>query len=173
MTTLSTDQKDTLIATTQHWIAQANALHQLKLKSLPVRFDLTGRAWGVYMRHKNQRWFRFNPEICALAWEESLKETIPHEVAHYVVDSLNLKPTPKPHGKEWRTVMRSFGFTRASVTHQLDLSTLKIKRQRRHNYHCPCQQHQLSTTRHNRILKGTMKYRCVQCGHVLQSTAQP
>ena len=44
--------------------------------------------------------------LISAPFEDHFHETVPHEVAHYIVDQL-FKPGPalKPHGVEWKKVM--------------------------------------------------------------------
>lgn len=136
-------------------------------RQIPVRFDLTGKSAGMYCSQGNNCLIRYNAYIFARYFEDSIKTTVPHEVAHYIVDRIHGLRRVQAHGKEWRGVMQVFGAD-ARCTHDYDLSGMPVKRQRRHHYRCACQDHQLSTTLHNRIQRArTNPYYCRHCGESL------
>ncbi|MFK8069145.1 MAG: SprT-like domain-containing protein [Gammaproteobacteria bacterium] len=139
-----------------------------KIPQIEIKFDLSGRTAGMYCSHKRQRWIRYNPYIFAKYFEENFKTTIPHEVAHYLVDHI-YRLRRAPHGKEWRSMMHLLG-CEPETTHKFDLEGVPVKRQQRHLYRCSCQEHQLSSTRHNRAqIRGQKKrdYFCRNCREVL------
>ena len=70
------------------------------------------------------------------------------------------------NGAEWRAVMEAFGVA-PRRTSDFDLSDLPIRRERRFGYRCGCAEHQLSATRHNRVVRGQSRYRCRSCGQQL------
>ncbi|MGD8581085.1 MAG: SprT-like domain-containing protein, partial [Gammaproteobacteria bacterium] len=96
--------------------------------------------------------------------------TVPHEVAHYVVDVLYGVMNVRPHGAEWQKVMFSLG-AEPSVTGNYDLSGIPVRRQRRHTYQCACTIHQISAVRHNKIRLGKARYFCRYCMAPILSAA--
>ena len=98
--------------------------------------------------------------------EAFLAETVPHEVAHVVCRVLY--PKARPHGPEWRSLMRYFGIEQPSRCHDFASAQSPGRQQRRWHYRCNCRKHQLSTTRHYRILRGSSRYHCRHCGSELQ-----
>lgn len=138
---------------------------------IPVLFDLRGRSAGMYQVKNGQRMIRYNPVIFSRYFEDNLVQTVPHEVAHYVADMLHGFRNIRPHGREWKEIMRFFGAdTRA--TGQYDLQGLPLRRQRRFRYQCSCQQHDLTTRRHNRVNRRQAQYYCRRCGERLKFTGQ-
>ena len=115
---------------------------------------------------RQQREIRYNPYIFSKYFDDNFATTIPHEVAHYVTDIIYGLKNIKPHGREWKEVMDAFG-ANASVTADYDLAGLPLKRQAVFTYQCDCREHQLSTTRHNKITKRRYKYTCNYCKQVL------
>lgn len=130
---------------------------------IPVLFDLSGRSAGMFRVHGRQRAIRYNPWIFAKYYRENLESTVPHEVAHYIVHEMFPQRGIKPHGPEWRELMGHFEAD-PGVTFDLDLSGVPQRRQRSHPYRCGCRVHLLSTTRHNRVQRGTGEYQCTRCG---------
>lgn len=164
------DQQKQLIETRIHDVREAIESHfDLSLPQLDVQFNIRGTAWGYYRRKEGICSVHFNAALCAEHFEETLSDVIPHELAHFAVDQM-YRTRRKPHGVEWRRIMKTLGIENPSVRHHKDVSHLAVKRQRRHAYECSCQQHWLSTTRHNRIIKGVQKYVCKRCGTALIET---
>ncbi|HEC19439.1 MAG TPA: metallopeptidase (SprT family) [Gammaproteobacteria bacterium] len=136
-------------------------------KPIECRFDLRGRSSGMYVIKNRQRYLRFNPFIFAKYFEDSLATTVPHEVAHYVADILFGFRHIRPHGEEWRDIMRLLG-AEPRVTGNYDLTGLPVRQQRRFDYRCACMTHSLTTVRHNRIRRGQSEYVCRKCGEHLR-----
>ena len=151
-----------VIAATERFISDAQGIYDRSFGSVPVLFDLSGRAAGMFKVVGRRRWIRYNPWIFAKYYEENLRDTVPHEVAHYIVHELYGSRAVKPHGQQWRALMARFDAD-PGVTFDLDLDGIPSRRQRTHPYHCGCRIHQVSTTRHNRAVKGKGRYQCRQC----------
>lgn len=166
MSGLSREQEILLRQRTRYWLDQARLITGCEIPELPVLLNLRGSAAGQY-RGGSQPCIRYNPLLAAQAFEEFIARTVPHEVAHYVVDKSFAKKQPKPHGPEWQSLMRSFGLE-PSVCHNYDLSQVPVRQQRRYQYVCNCREHQLSATRHNRIQRRGTSYLCNQCGAELR-----
>jgi SprT protein len=160
---LTNEQINLIKDTSNRFITLANTRFSLKLQPLPIRFDVYGSAWGYFVRKHDQRWFRYNPMLFARHLDEGLNDTIPHEVAHYVVDHRFPRKRCKPHGAEWRQVMQVFGIENPRATHTTSLEGLVIRRQRRYIYYCGCGETALSATRHNRIIFKGVRYICNRC----------
>jgi len=151
-------------------LEQAGQMFRYSPASVAVTFDLTGSAAGMYRVHGAERVIRYNPYIFAKYFANNLAVTVPHEVAHYVTDRLYGLRNIRPHGAEWKTVMRSLGAD-PCVTASYDLSGVPVRRQRRFSYRCECSTHQLSSCRHNKIQRGQSSYLCRRCGSTLYRTA--
>lgn len=137
----------------------------ITLAAPEIGFDLSGTAAGQYRCLRRGRMerhqLRFNPYLLARHFRKGLDTTVPHEVAHYAVSVLAEQQRPRPHGPEWRRLMRILG-AEPDVTHGFDLDGIPVKRQKRWRYRCTCRDHELSTTRHNRSRRG-MAYLCTFC----------
>lgn len=158
--TLSKQQEQYTIEKTEYFLQQAAMIYHCQFDPVTIKFDLTGRSAGMYVRKENQYMIRYNAYIFAKYFEENLSTTVPHEVAHYITDMMF--KSVYPHGKEWRQIMYSFN-TDPKRTCDYDLEGIQIKTQKRHGYHCKCMTHQLSSTRHNKIQRGKACYFCQQC----------
>lgn len=169
---LSPEQQRCIVAATRSCIARAALLFACELAEIPVTFDLRGRAAGMYRVRGGRRRIRYNPYIFARYFSDNLANTIPHEVAHYVTDVLHGLHRVRPHGPEWRAVMRAFGAAPVA-TCRYDLEGLPVRRQRRFSYRCACSTHTLSTVRHKRIQGGKVRYSCRRCRTTLCYTGQP
>jgi SprT protein len=156
-------QQQRVIAATQRYIEESERLFNRSFARIPVLFDLHGRAAGMFKVVGRRRCIRYNPWIFAKYFEENLRDTVPHEVAHFVVHELYGLRSVKPHGPQWLEVMQLFDAD-PGVTFDLDLAGIPRRRQRTHPYRCECRLHEVSTTRHNRVLKGVGLYHCRVCG---------
>lgn len=155
-------QQREILLETERYLDLAERLFGREFGRIPVLFDLSGSNAGMFRIARGRPVIRYNPWIFARHYSESMANTVPHEVAHYIVHELYDIRAVKPHGHEWRSVMRKFG-ANPEVTFDLDLEGVPRRRQRRHNYRCGCTQHLVSTTRHNRIRSGSARYRCRSC----------
>lgn len=164
---ISKDQQ-TLVLSRSHELIQL-AAYELgkKIREIEIKFDLSGRSAGMYCSHRRKRWIRYNPYIFAKYFDENLENTVPHEVAHYLTDVVTGRKRIAPHGQEWQAMMQLLG-CEPETTHKFDLEGVPVKRQRRHLYRCGCQDHQLSSTRHNRVQRQKKhNYFCRKCGEAL------
>ncbi len=127
-----------------------------------VHFDLIGGTVGMYFNKNNERRYRFNSYLFSKYWHENVRNTIPHEVAHYACDLLFDYRRIRPHGRQWQAIMRFFG-AEPTRTCQFDLAGIPKRSMRRFNYYCKCDTHQLSAVRHNRVGRGQQRYVCRRC----------
>ena len=147
---------------TRLFVELASDLLDYRFPMLPVEFDLRGTTAGMFKVIGRKSWIRYNPWIFAKYYVENLRDTVPHEVAHYIIHELYGDRRVKPHGREWQALMAGFGAD-PGVTFNLDLSGVPQRRQRSHPYRCLCQDHEVSSTRHNRVQKGKASYQCRSC----------
>lgn len=154
---------------TEDYILRAEGIFGRRFDRVPVLFDLKGRTAGMFKIIGKHRMIRYNPWIFAKYYEENLRNTVPHEVAHFIVHEAYPRRGVKPHGQQWQDLMARFGAD-PGVTFDLDLEGVPQRRQRTHRYHCGCQEHVVSTTRHNRAQKRRVSYHCVTCAGSLVYT---
>jgi SprT protein len=169
--TLSREQQQRVVEVTCATIAQAAGLFDRRFAEIPVSFALRGRAAGMYVVRGGQRAIRYNPYIFARYFSDNLVNTVPHEVAHYVTDVLYGLRRVRPHGPEWRAVMRAFG-AEPVATCRYDLDGIPVRRQRRYRYRCGCMTHSVSAVRHRRIQDGSARYHCRHCRTPLSYTGR-
>lgn len=169
---ISDVQRQQVIEQTQSWIKRANQIFDCQLQPIAVRFDLIGRAAGMYRVKSGHSEIRYNPYLLARYFQDSLDVTIPHEVAHYVVDKLHGRRRGiKPHGEEWKTVMRRFGIPNLRASVAYDLDAIPQRRQARFDYRCDCGPVSVGPRRHANMQQGRARYLCRRCGHALQQIA--
>lgn len=167
---LSTEKQNLVIEETHKYIAQVNKQFQLSNTTINVNFNLKGRTAGMYRAGRkflvHSREIRYNPYIFAKYFNDNFQNTIPHEVAHYICERIYGLRNIKPHGKEWKDVMSMLGAD-ASVTANYDLTDIPQNNKTLYTYQCGCKEHQVGTTRHNRINKNHSKYICKLCKQTL------
>jgi SprT protein len=154
-------QRQRVLAETERFVDLAGQIFSRRFDRVPVLFDLSGTSAGMFRVAGGERWIRYNPWIFAKYFRENLEGTVPHEVAHYIVHEVFGRGI-KPHGSEWRALMGRFGAD-PGVTFRLDLSGIPQRRQHTHPYRCACRTHQISSTRHNRVLRHGVRYHCRFC----------
>jgi len=159
---ISEKLQDLVVAETRRCIQRAGHILESGFPMVPVVFALKGRAAGMYRVYKGQPVIRYNPYIFSKYFDDSLTNTVPHEVAHYITDERYGLANVRPHGKEWRAIMRALG-AEPSVTCRYDLTGIPLRRQRRFIYRCACSTHEISAVRHNRSSSGKAHYLCRQC----------
>jgi len=167
---ISEVQKDEVVDVTLGYIEKASQLYSTCFAVIPICFDLRGKSSGIYQRAGNQKKIRFNPWLFAKDFQQSIEETVPHEVAHYITDCLWTKARIKPHGCEWQSVMKALGVL-PKVTGDYDLTGVPVKQYQRFAYHCGCQVHQLTLIRHRRIAVGQARYHCRICQGPLKAVS--
>ena len=173
---LNLKQQAEVIVETERFIALAGKLFNKSFLNIPVLFDLKGRTVGMYKRTAQKSVIRYNAEIFAKYFDDNLQVTVPHEVAHYIVDAQysrgfinRIRRTRngiRPHGVEWQLVMKYFGAD-ASRLANYNLDGIKQRNYRTIPYACSCQIHELGIRRHNKIIKHQARYYCQQCGEGL------
>lgn len=156
------DLRQQVLEKTEWYIASAEEVLERSFDRIPVLFDLRGTTAGMFRANGREREIRYNPWIFAKYWEVNVEGTVPHEVAHYIVHEVYGPGRVKPHGQEWQALMQYFGAD-PEVTFKLDLDDIPQRRQRTHPYRCDCRDHEVSTTRHNRMLRGQGQYLCRYC----------
>ena len=169
-TPLAFAQQNAVITQTHVLIELANKQLNLRLKPIKVFFDIHGSAWGYYVRKRSNRFIRYNPWLFDKYFTEGMTDTVPHEVAHYIVD-MRYRKRCQPHGAEWRDIMQLFGIAQPRATSRHNLDGVPVRRQQRFHYICACQSHEISTTRHRRILRG-QQYLCARCREAIKPVAQ-
>ncbi|MFT5132255.1 MAG: SprT protein [Gammaproteobacteria bacterium] len=171
-------QQEQVIEATVACLERAKDLFERDFVHIPVRFDLKGRAAGMFKVSGKQSVIRYNPYIFAKFFDENLRQTVPHEVAHYVTHEMHsLKrhfalrhSHVRPHGKEWQDVMFKLGAD-PSRTCNFDMTGIPVRVYSYHLYVCDCRQHQLGSRRHNRVFRRQANYHCRLCGSLLRQTA--
>ena len=169
---LSENQKLELLKLTDDCVARARRhFSDCEIDSVRVEFNLRGAAAGQY--HPQDRLIRYNASIAARNFEKFKQRTVPHEVSHHIALSWAKHHgiRIKPHGKEWQAVMQLMGVADSQRCHNYDITGVNMKRQRRVNYRCACDLHEVSMTIHNRIGKG-MIYKCRSCDAPLKQVSR-
>ncbi len=164
---ITLEQQRQVVAETESYIQRASQLAEKPFSLITVRFNLRGSSAGMYRVRGDEREIRYNPYLFAKYFDDSLANTVPHEVAHYIVDCLYGLKRVRPHGREWQQWMLAFG-AEPEVTCRYDMSGVPQRRQQRFEYRCACRCHHLTATRHNKVLRGLGSYQCKMCGQPLE-----
>lgn len=172
---LDSTQQQLVVDKTLSYIKKASNLFDIKETSIDISFDLKGHAAGMYRVRrkilKTQREIRYNAFIFSKYFDDNLKTTVPHEVAHYISDLAYGLKNIRPHGKEWKTIMQAFNAD-DSVTANYDLTGTPQRIKTLYTYQCNCTTHELSAIRHNRINRNQRRYVCKNCNQTLSFTPE-
>ena len=131
-----------------------------------VWLDLRGKCAG--QAHFGRGGLRFNPVLLAENRQAFFVDVIPHEMAHWLVHHLEDGDKVRPHGHEWRSVMRQLYGLEPRVTHRFDTRSASPAPYR---YDCDCRSHYFSRRRHASANAG-QSYYCRQCRQALVYSAR-
>lgn len=109
------------VRTTYQYIDRCNKEFDLHLPYYDVKFDMKGTSGGTACISKNI--IRFNPTLLRRNPETFLKQTVGHEVAHFVAYH---KYKDRGHGEKWYSVMRRLGLEEKRC-HSYDTSLVPNK----------------------------------------------
>lgn len=151
------DKTKQIIARVDACLEMARVHYGLELPRLECRFDLRGRAAGMFCTRGKLRYFRFNKRMLEANINEFINQVAPHEVAHYVT-RMKWGERPASHGPEWKSVMRECYKLTPDRCHEMDTGASAP-----HVYSCPCKiEFRLSTRMHNGIERGRNRF-CKKC----------
>lgn len=142
-------------------LQQANAHLGTHYPEPKMVYQQRGTAAGTAWLESNE--IRLNPVLLMENQQAFVDEVVPHELAHLLVWKHFGRVAP--HGKEWKWMMETVLGVPARRTHKFEVDSV---RKNTFPYRCPCQQHQLTVRRHNRVLRGEAEYRCTHCGQLLK-----
>lgn len=147
-------------------------------KDIEVKYDLnSANALGThrYDFQQSKHIIRLNPALLNELKQPYIDDVLVHEVCHALVkhnygriNSMGKKIMP--HGKEFKYFCRVLNIDTGATTNVASGSkAMKAsgRNTKRHTYSCKCSEHQLSTTRHNKIQRGTASYSCRKCNTTL------
>jgi SprT protein len=146
----------------RNYLGLAERLLARRLTLPMVDFKLRGTTAG--RAYPSQWRLSFNAVLMRENMKHFLRQTVGHEVAHLVVHA-RWGTQVKPHGSEWRDVMRAFELE-ARASHRYDVSRIARPRSP-YVYGCACEEtFRLGHVRHQRMTRG-VSYRCRRCGRAL------
>lgn len=146
--------------------------------SVTVKYELNSvRALGTYQLVRGHiHTINLNAALLNELKEKYINEVFVHEYAHACVEYFHVSNTHgkrvMPHGKEFKAFCRELGCTPSATTGIASNSNVfKSSMEKKGNkflYMCGCQEFFLTTTRHNKIVSGTSKYKCRKCGETVK-----
>lgn len=147
---------------------KASDLYDKEFPLIPIRHDIKGKTAGQFCTRNGGmlKYLRFNP-VLAKENKDTFDSTVVHEVAHYVTRELSKGRYVKPHGPEWKSVMKQLGIRQPKTCHSMNTDNVATRKGKTFNYTCGCTDFKLSSIRHNRSMKG-ITYHCKKCGSNLK-----
>ena len=89
--------QQTVIQRTQEYLDKATGIFGRNFDPIAVVFDLKGKSAGMYRYSGLNREIRYNPWVFSKYLNDNLANTVPHEVAHYVINMI-YGTQVRPHG---------------------------------------------------------------------------
>jgi len=138
-----------------------------------IKFTKRGKVSGcVEYEYESVKAFNFNMVLLRENTESFLETTVPHEIAHFLVHFLHGFSYTRSgrriiHGKNWKNMMRYLGVD-PNRCHSYNTDNCTTRRLKKFTYKCGCRSYELTSIRHNRVMKGTANYRCKHCGQSLE-----
>jgi len=150
---------------TDFWIDLANEIYNKTMQKPKILFNLRGKtAAGAW----DWKWLiKINLVLLKENWQDMIDDTIPHEVAHLVAYKI-YGSFIKPHGTEWKSVMRNFGKNPIRC-HKYNTSNSTLRTVAKiYTYECSCKTYNLTIIRHRRQASGQKKYFCKKCRYPIK-----
>jgi SprT protein len=133
---------------------KAESIYGVSFKLPDISFKLKGRRAGYVIPAYNK--LALNNELLHTYGDEFINDTPGHEAAHLIAYQA-YGYMIEPHGKEWKKVMTTVCEQDPTRCHNFEVKT-------RNEYICKCSKSiYLSTTKHNRVLRGDDRYYCKTC----------
>ena len=132
---------------------RARDFYALKLPEASIDFSLRGRCAGqAIVERTGATRLRINLQLLCENLDDYLKQTIPHEVSHLVVNwqARTKRLKPRPHGTEWQWIMRDCFGLEAIRCHSYRTTPARVV-PRQFLYACSCRDHLLTSIMHNKI----------------------
>lgn len=148
-------------------VAEANAMFNIQLPHIEVKFDLRGKAAGQAISRRNfitvNYSVRFNNDmINGSGFEHILEETVAHELAHIICF---VTGKDKGHGKVWKAVCIALGGSGARC-HNEEVTPARVMEQFLYNTTCG-KVVKVGKIRHNRIQQDKKSYSLKNGGRII------
>ena len=132
---------------------RARDFYAIRLPGAVIDFSLRGRCAGqARVERGGATLLRLNLTLLKENLADFLEQTIPHEVAHLVVNwqSRQKSKRPRPHGSEWQLVMQNCYGLQPARCHTYRTTPARIV-PRNVLYRCGCREHRLTGIMHKRL----------------------
>jgi len=137
-----------------------------------IRFTKRGKCAGcVTYKEGKEPYINFNMTLLKENFDDFVSQTVPHETAHFVTwirfgHQYTAGGKRIIHGTDWKNMM-SFFEVRVKRCHSYNTANSTVRKMKRFTYKCGCMSHELTTIRHNKVVRGTANYSCSKCGEKL------
>lgn len=132
----------------------------INIPQIKINFKNLGRTAGHAFQRTNV--LEFNTILLKENADKFIERTVPHEVAHLITAWI-FPLAKKPHGKEWKSVMKMLGVKDSTRCHDFDVTNSTLRKvERKFKYQCKCQIHMMTAITNNRLKRG-LTYYCKKC----------
>jgi len=152
---------------------RARLFYAIRLPEAVIDFSLRGRCAGqARVERSGKTFLRINLKLLTENLDDFLKQTIPHEVSHLVVNwqARKKRQRPRPHGPEWQDVMLDCYVLQPARCHAYQTTPARFV-PRNFLYRCDCREHRLTSIMHNRMSR-RYKALCKSCKTPLKFVIQ-
>ena len=164
-----TDLINKATETIDFYTEMGNEVFAIQMPMPKLDFSLRGTCGGKYSPRLHT--VKVNLVLFKENFEDYIENTLPHELAHAITRHKfdTEYSRVKPHGPEWKRVMRALGKA-PTRCHSYDTSNARVRRVRKgYEYSCACKTYSLTIIRHRRAQKAMGSgYRCRKCGQSLR-----
>lgn len=134
--------KERVNAKLRECIAIANRKYNVDIQFPTVVYEKRGRVAGT--ANYGTWTIDLNPVLLSENFEAMLADTVPHEMAHLITDTVyphahqrGLGQKRSPHGAEWKSVMRALG-CEPTRCHSYDTTNAAVRTKASYEYTCNC-----------------------------------
>lgn len=176
MSRINDELHEKIVAKIKQTVEKINSHYNMNMPVPPVFYDLKGTTAGIARYYYDGRGnetmsVHLQPKLFVENLDDSLNNTVPHEVCHLgVLHKSRLekrKVSPKPHGAEWKLMMWVVGAA-AKNKHDYDVEDIRKKRTE-YQYQCGCENGQVVSATIHRKMKEGHRYSCKKCKVILHS----
>ncbi|MDR1554730.1 MAG: SprT-like domain-containing protein [Campylobacteraceae bacterium] len=146
---------------------KANFHYGLSL-SIELAFDLKGfRLIGQCKKLSSKNYLiRLHAKLLHEFNKIYIKDVLTHEFAHAV--QMELFSKSKPHSKEWKHIVEILSGVQYAKRYKASYNLTNNRKYKTYPYSCSCREYQLTSVRHNKVIKNMMVYVCKKCNEILK-----
>lgn len=175
------EQKQAIFDGVKVCIAKANAHYKPATPFAMPRIGYDLRGLTAANANATHWQLNFNYVLCTENWQDTITDTIPHEVAHLIdlgylqkgvqrriIFGRSGRPRREKrsvHGDSWASVMRVFGIANPKRCHTYNVANAlqRVVERKRFTYRCACPEGCSIGPKHHKVVQSRNPLRTVSC----------